>query len=175
MDATTPAPAPAPWRNRIVGEGEKPASQFLGNPQNWRVHPAAQAAALEAVLDRVGWVQRVVENRITGHLIDGHLRVLSALKKGDETPIPYVLVDLTQEEEQLVLATFDPLSSMATADRQQLDALLACLQEDSTTAIGAMLATLQDETAPLTEVSFTVEERPTCPTCGQKVRKQAEE
>jgi hypothetical protein len=29
------------WRNRIVGSGVKPASEFMANPDNWRVHPSA--------------------------------------------------------------------------------------------------------------------------------------
>jgi hypothetical protein len=31
-----------PWRNRIVGSGELPASEFLANPGNWRIHPKPQ-------------------------------------------------------------------------------------------------------------------------------------
>ena len=32
-----------PWRNRIVGSGEKPASEYIAHHLNWRVHPRAQA------------------------------------------------------------------------------------------------------------------------------------
>lgn len=103
--------ASAPWRNRIVGEGEKPAAQFLAHPLNWRSHTPEQAAAMDAVLEQVGWVQRVIENVRTGHVLDGHLRIERALKRGDTTPIPFVQVDLSEDEERLVLATYDPLAS----------------------------------------------------------------
>lgn len=111
------------WRNRIVGHGEEAPDQLLANPRNWRIHPKAQQAALEGVLNEVGWVQDVVVNQRTGHLIDGHLRVTLALRR-DEATIPVVYVDLDEAEEALVLASLDPLSAMAAADREQLDALL---------------------------------------------------
>jgi len=47
------------WRNRIVGEGEKRASEFVQNPHNWRAHPRGQRQAMAAALGEVGWVQRV--------------------------------------------------------------------------------------------------------------------
>lgn len=160
------------WRNRIVGRGEKPASQFLANPSNWRRHSPEQQAALEALLARVGWVQGVVENRVTGHLVDGELRVRAALKRGDETPIPYVEVDLTPDEEALVLAVYDPLSAMATSDREALGALVASIHAEDL-AIANLLKNLALEAQPPNgeTVSFQVEDRPTCPTCGQKLKK----
>jgi hypothetical protein len=36
---------------------------------------AAQEAALAGILGQVGWVQQVLVNRRTGHVVDGHLRV----------------------------------------------------------------------------------------------------
>ena len=73
--------APVKWRNRIVGHGTKPAKDFLANPHNWRIHPKPQQDAMQGVLGEVGWVQSVVENVRTGHLIDGHLRVVEALRR----------------------------------------------------------------------------------------------
>ena len=76
------------YRSRIVGHGEKPASEFRGNPKNWRKHPKNQQAALHGVLAEVGWVQDVIVNARTGNLIDGHARVALALKQGDRAPVP---------------------------------------------------------------------------------------
>ena len=120
------------WQSRIVGTGEEAPDQLLANPRNWRIHPQAQQDGLEAVLDRVGWVQNVVVNRRTGFLVDGHLRVTLAMRRG-ESKVPVVYVDLTAEEEDLVLATMDPLAGLAATDRDQLAALLdAAHQEDPT-------------------------------------------
>ena len=49
-------------------------SELEDNPANWRTHPPAQAAALSAVIDKVGWAGACLFNEATGRLIDGHLR-----------------------------------------------------------------------------------------------------
>lgn len=112
------------WRNRIVGQGVQPASQFLANPSNARIHPKAQQAALTGSLNEIGWIQNVIVNRLSGNVVDGHARIAEALKVGDETPVPFVEVELTDAEEKLALATLDPISAMAAYDKAQLDALL---------------------------------------------------
>jgi len=68
------------WSNRIVGEGQESPEQLLANPENYRRHPKEQIEALEGVLDEVGWVQRIIVNKATGHLIDGHARVELAMR-----------------------------------------------------------------------------------------------
>lgn len=115
------------WRNRIVGHGVKPADQFMANPRNWRRHPKAQQEALRGVLREVGWVQQVIENVRTGHLIDGHERVWSALQN-DNANVPYLQVDLSEEEEALILATLDPLGAMAQTSKDAFDELLRDVQ-----------------------------------------------
>ena len=149
-----PGRPPNGWRNRIVGEGERAADQFVANPDNWRRHPSAQEDALTAVLGRVGWVQRVVVSRRSGYVLDGHLRVLAALKRGDATPVPYVEVDLTEHEEALVLATLDPLAGLAVADQPKLDELRALLPEDFADVAALVFA----DPAPGRTVQFTARE-----------------
>jgi 1-aminocyclopropane-1-carboxylate deaminase/D-cysteine desulfhydrase-like pyridoxal-dependent ACC family enzyme len=117
------------WQNRIVGEGVERPDQLLANPSNWRIHPKHQQDALSAVLDNVGWVQRVIINRTTGHIVDGHLRVSLAISR-NEAEVPVVYVDLTEDEELTVLATIDPLSAMAATDSAKLAELLASVQTD---------------------------------------------
>lgn len=126
------------WRNRIVGEGEQQASQFLANPNNWRTHPQAQRDAMRGALNEVGWVQRVIVNRRTGYLIDGHERVWEALQNGDAA-VPFVEVDLDEAEEAYVLATLDPIGAMAAADAAKLDDLLREVQSGEA-GVQAMLA-----------------------------------
>ncbi len=103
------------WRNRIIGSGEENPESLLANPGNWRIHPRAQQDALSGVLSEVGWVANIIVNRQTGHVIDGHLRVSLALRRHEPT-VPVTYVDLTPDEEALVLATFDPISAMAAAN-----------------------------------------------------------
>lgn len=117
------------WRNRIVDRTEERPDQLVANPRNWRIHPHTQEEALVAVLDRVGWVTDVIANRRTGYVVDGHLRVLAAMSRGEET-VPVTWVDLDPGEEELILATFDPLTGLAVADQAQLDSLIGDLHMD---------------------------------------------
>jgi hypothetical protein len=117
-------------RNRIIGHGEEAPDQLLANPANWRIHPKAQQAALAGVLGEVGWVQSVIVNQRTGHLVDGHMRVSLALRDGVSS-VPVAYVDLSPEEESLILATMDPISNMAVTDADQLAALLADVSPSS--------------------------------------------
>ena len=118
MDAT--------WRSRIVGHGEENPDQLLANPANWRIHPKAQQAALSSVLSEVGWVQSGIVNQRTGNLVDGHLRVSLALQN-NEPSIPVAYVDLSADEEALVLATIDPIGAMAAKDEEKLAELITGL------------------------------------------------
>jgi DNA modification methylase len=112
-----------PWANRIVSHSEEPPDKLIANDSNWRTHTQTQRHALASVLNEVGLVQSVVVNTTTGRLVDGHLRVELAKAQGQPT-IPVVYVELTEDEERLVLATLDPIGAMATADREKLGELL---------------------------------------------------
>lgn len=151
------------WKNRIVGEGILPARDFLANADNWRIHPRAQQESLAGVLDDVGWVQKVIVNRRTSEawgasqgvetLVDGHLRVTLALRSGDETPVPVEYVDLSPEEESLVLASLDPIAAMAAADKPKLAELMNRIQTDKP-ALQEMLSTLAERVG-LIDLDYT--------------------
>jgi hypothetical protein len=120
----TPSPQSSPWRRRIVGHAEVAPETLTAHPQNWRRHPESQRRVLRAALGSVGWVQQVVVNRVTGHLLDGHARVEEAMARGEPT-VPVVFVELTPAEERQVVATFDPIGDLARADGTALADLLA--------------------------------------------------
>lgn len=117
------------WENRIIATGEEDPEQLLANPANFRRHPKHQQDALRSVLDSVGWVQDIIVNRTTGHIVDGHLRVELALRHNAET-VPVKYVQLSADEESLILATFDPIGAMAVADRDQWAALIETIETD---------------------------------------------
>lgn len=114
------------WPNRIVKYGVVTLEDVLANEGNWRIHPAAQQAALEGALDVVGIVKPLLLNLRTGEewpigergvetLIDGHGRIVLGMRRG-QTTWPAVWVDLTPKEEKLVLATLDPITALAVPD-----------------------------------------------------------
>ena len=170
-----------PWQNRIVRYSEEAPDQLLANPSNWRTHPSSQADALRGVLEQVGVVQNVIANARTGFLVDGHLRVMEALKAGQPS-IPVTWVDLAPDEEVLILASLDPLSAMAGTDAAQLDALLREVSTDSP-ALTAMLDALAQEAGiipgTVPDVDFKEYDETTaddvqyceCPNCGHKFPK----
>lgn len=115
---------PINWKNRIVRHGEQPANQFTANALNFRRHPNQQREALRGSLSELGWIQSVVVNKTTGNVIDGHARIEEALSIDEESLVPFVEVEISEDEEKLALATFDPISAMATTDKEVLDILL---------------------------------------------------
>jgi hypothetical protein len=120
---------PQQWQNRIIGYGTKKADQFCANPDNPRRHPQAQRDAVKASLDTLGWIGVVVENVRSGYLIDGHERVMQALLNNDD--VPYIQVDLSEDEEKLALASFDWITYMAQYDKDALDGLLRDVNTDN--------------------------------------------
>lgn len=111
------------WQNRIVGYDNVPPDQLLANPMNFRVHPKRQQDALNGSLNELGWLQDIIVNRVTDHVLDGHLRVQLALRNAEPT-VPVKYVEISEDEERLALAIFDPITYMAETDAAQLDALL---------------------------------------------------
>lgn len=120
----------AKWVNRIVGSSMALVDELLANPFNFRIHPLAQREALEGSLASVGWIQQVVVNKSTGHIVDGHLRVQLALSE-QEKEVPVLYVELSPEEEQLALMMLDPVAAMAATDREKLEELMHSVQADN--------------------------------------------
>ena len=109
-------------RNRVVGLRTVRAGDVRANPR-WRTHPIAQRETMAGLLREVGYVDALIARETpTGlELIDGHLR--RDITPDDEVPV--LVVDLTDEEADKVLATFDPVTAMAEHDDKLLGELLA--------------------------------------------------
>jgi hypothetical protein len=116
------------WENRITEYGEESPEQLLANPLNWRVHPKAQQISITGVLDDIGFIAPIIVNKTTGHMIDGHMRVSLALRN-NVSKVPVVYVELTEQEEREALLTLDPITNMAVADMQNLEALISDLDD----------------------------------------------
>lgn len=132
------------WQNRIIRSENVDPTSLTPNPKNWRKHPKFQAEAMNGVLDDVGWIQDVIVNERTGNLIDGHLR-LELARKNKESTIPVKYVDLTVEEEEKALATFDPIGAMAEADATMLNALIERCQTDNEEVKGLLVDIAEKE------------------------------
>lgn len=125
---------------RIISYGIKAADQFQAHPQNWRKHPQRQREVVKQSLDAVGWVNVVIENVVTGNLIDGHERIWQALETGED--VPFIQVELTEDEEKTALAMIDWTASLAEADTETLSELLQSINMDG---VDELLATMADD------------------------------
>jgi hypothetical protein len=111
-------------RDRIRDFIRVPARELLDNDGNPRRHPQAQRDALRGVLEQVGVAAALVayhseRNGGALTLIDGHLR-----KQDYDLDWPTLILDVSDAEADLLLATHDPLAALAEYARPKLDALL---------------------------------------------------
>ncbi len=110
-------------RDRIKELRRVKSSELLPNPKNWRTHPKAQQDALKGILAEVGFADALLARELDDGslmLIDGHLR---AETTGDQE-VPVLILDVDEKESDKLLATFDPLASLAECDKEALDNLL---------------------------------------------------
>lgn len=116
-------------KDRITELRRVPAADLLPNPKNWRTHPTAQLDALRGILSEVGiadaLLARETENGLM--LIDGHARTEIL----PDQIVPVLILDVTEEEADKLLASLDPLAAMAEQNQEKLDALLANMATQS--------------------------------------------
>jgi len=154
------------WPNRIVEyQPDCPLREFLDNERNWRIHPEAQRRGVVKILDRVGKVDvlKAYRSKRYGGLTfyDGHLR--RDIDPNETWPV--IIADLTDEEADFVIATFDAVTPMVEIDYDILDSLVEDVgpfEED----IAAILATLN--------VELPEEEKPPLPDPGPQVDRAEE-
>ena len=126
-------------RDRVKELRRVRAGDLLPNPKNWRTHPKEQHDAMRGVLSEIGYAGAALayDTPFGLMLIDGHLRAETT----PDAEIPVLVLDVTEEEAEKLLATFDPLSAMATTDQALLQSLLDGVSFESD-AVNKMLEAL---------------------------------
>ncbi|MDO4570332.1 MAG: hypothetical protein Q4D38_08115 [Planctomycetia bacterium] len=118
------------FKDRIKELRRVKTADLKPNEKNWRLHPEAQKNALRGVLEEVGYADALLAREDeNGNLIllDGHLRA-------EITPdqvVPVLVLDVSEEEGNLILATLDPLAAMAENDNQKFEDLFQNLETQS--------------------------------------------
>ena len=138
-------------RNRIKELRLVRASELKRNPKNWRQHPPEQQQALQGILEEVGYADALLVRETTDgelELIDGHLRADTS----DDDEVPVLVLDVDETEADKLLATFDPISAMATGDGVMLDLLTEDLEFDSA-SLRRMVDDLVGETLETEELA----------------------
>jgi hypothetical protein len=141
------APAGVTIRDRVKELRRVRAGDLLKNPKNWRTHDSAQRAALEGVLREVGLAGATLA-RETEHgliLLDGHLRA----DLDPDLMLPVLVLDVTEAEGDVLLASFDPISAMAGQNAEAFAALVQDLTVGDTALRAMLLRMAQDLPAGL--------------------------
>lgn len=117
-------------RDRVVELRRVRAGDLHPNARNWRRHPERQRAALRGLLRQIGYADALIAREQDGALVlvDGHLR----RSLDPEQVVPVLVLDLSEEEADTLLATLDPLAAMALPDPEPLAELLSRVQASST-------------------------------------------
>lgn len=146
-------------RNRVQGLQYLKPAELRPNPRNWRKHPERQSATLKGILSEVGIAGALLAYKSERNggaltLIDGHLRTETA-----DAEWPVLILDVTDAEADLLLASYDPLSTLAEPDNGALAKLLADLRPE-----GEALAQMLAELAPPNKLDRDPDEIPEPPT-----------
>jgi DNA modification methylase len=110
-------------RDRITDFRRIRAGDLVPNPRNPRVHPKAQADALRALLQEIGYADAL----LVRELPDGRLMIVDGHLRAETTPdalVPVLVLDVTEQEADKITLTHDPLAAMAETDSERFKALL---------------------------------------------------
>jgi hypothetical protein len=159
-------------KDRIIELRRVKSSDLIPNAKNWRTHPTEQQNALKGVLSEVGFADAVLARETDEGLvlIDGHLRVETC----PDQEIPVLVLDVTEQEADMILATLDPLAAMAETNKNALEALLSEVSSKSE-AVNAMLSELKIDAGLIPVEGKEFDESiaddvhlTTCPNCGHE-------
>lgn len=115
--------------DRVIKTEWIPVGQLLAHPDNFRVHGKIQQELVGRVISDVGWVRHVLVNSTTQRVVDGHLRVTLAFRKGEDTKVPVDYVELEDAEEALLLSLLDETVGFAFVDTVRRDEILSRLRD----------------------------------------------
>lgn len=119
-------------KDRIIDFQRLRGRDLQDNQGNWRTHSDFQRNTLNGLLKQVGITGALLAYHSQRHqgkltLIDGHLR----REAHPDTEWPVLITDLSDDEADLVLATYDPISAMAGADLDKYRDLAERVNVDS--------------------------------------------
>jgi len=122
------------------------SSELIHNKKNWRMHPIAQRETMMGVLDSIGYADALIARETPDGLVlvDGHLRAETT----PDQEVPVLVLDITEKESDMLLATLDPIAEMAGRDELKLKDLLEDI-EAGNEAVQDLLSSLAGDFEPL--------------------------
>src|SRR6516164_10019031 len=104
-------------RNRIRDHRRIRARDLVPHEWNFRAHPDAQKAALEAIYEEVGFARSLLAYELPDgrlKLIDGHLR----RDLDPDMEVDVEVLDVNDDEARTLLLSIDPLAELAQTQRE---------------------------------------------------------
>lgn len=146
---------PLDIRSRVRELRHVPARELLANPANCRAHPSYQREVMRGLLQEVGYVDALLARETPAglELLDGHMRA----EETPEATVSVLIVDLTDEEAEKVLLTFDPIAAMASANDAAVGRLLDKVHTDNAD-VRRLLADIRGEKEEREKVPEPTEE-----------------
>ena len=117
-------------RNRIKAHRRVRAGDLIPHEWNFRLHPEAQKAALQALYEEVGFARSLLAYELPDgrlKLIDGHLR----RDLDPDMEVDVEILDVTDEEARALLLSIDPLADLALVQDQLHQRLMELTPTDS--------------------------------------------
>jgi hypothetical protein len=135
------------WKSRVVRSANVAPATLLAHPDNIVIHPPEQEEEMLTLLRTVGWAAPILVSEQTGRIIDGHMRVSLAVRKGVlRVPVDYV--ELSEEEERKALLYLRRSTQLARIDPVNLEVILNSIETDDD-ALAAMAASFASATEGL--------------------------
>lgn len=139
---------PLKIRDRIKAFKRVKVKELLLNPKNWRGHGDEQREFLRWIWGKVGIAGALLvrETKAGLMLIDGQMRREELEALDPEHLMPVQVLDVTAKEADMLLATMDRITALASRDDDKLDDLMASL-ELTTEDLPSILAKLSEDHA----------------------------
>jgi hypothetical protein len=115
--------------NGMVFAWEDP-SGLIPHPANYRQHGERQRAAFGSTLRKMGWLEPLVANRITRHVLDGHLRQEEGADQRPGEKVPVIWIEIPEDREASALGVINTIREMATNDDALLERLALEIKAD---------------------------------------------
>jgi len=133
----------ANWRNRICGYELVDPNSVIPHTSNWRIHGEGQRTAINSILADIGWADVALVNVNTRNIVNGHLRQEEAIKAGQQLPVLWI--DVTEEEELTLLASIDPIATMAETNWARLADIQERIQGATSAAVAELVEDIKEQ------------------------------
>jgi hypothetical protein len=137
---------PHPIRNRIKGHRRVRAGDLVPHELNYRLHPDALKAALQALYAEVGFARSL----LAYELPDGRLKLLDGHLRRDLHPdieVDVEVLDLSDDEARVLLLSLDPMAALAETQQELHERLRSLTPTESAELDALWQGTLADAAA----------------------------